>query len=143
MVKVSKRRWTTLLLVGAFVILTILGIYSSYETLRIEAEHQRVIDRLRQHPDAQEYFTQCSYTGTPLSSANVRPCFITKRGDLYYTDDHWNLGGYQGPIGVEPADGQDHYAWMVQWSCPTFSIQVLYAFIDRDSDTILGINWVA
>jgi hypothetical protein len=137
------KRFRIPVIAGVFLAITILGIYNSYETLRIEAEHQDVIERLRQHPDAQVYFTYCSYQETPLTGANVRPCFITKNGYLYYTDDHWNLGGGGGYWGLKPADGKDHYAWQVQWSCPTFSIQVLYAFLDRDSDMLLGINWVA
>jgi hypothetical protein len=82
----ALKRFRVPVIAGALLIITILGIYSAIETRRIEALHQDAIDRLRQHPDAQTYFTERSYEGEPLSGAIVRPCLITKNGYVYYTD---------------------------------------------------------
>jgi len=122
--------WKYLALTAA-VVVAVASVAGYFYYLTTQQHH--LIEISKQSSRVQSYLNQ-----HPSAKCDITKRHLTADGMVHAVDDNWKLKELLGSAGDEPADGKDHYCWVVQWYDPTSMIEhIVNVFIDRDSLEII------
>ncbi|MDF2956650.1 MAG: hypothetical protein OD814_000272 [Candidatus Alkanophagales archaeon MCA70_species_1] len=92
---------------------------------------QKLEEVSRQHPIVKKYLEM-----HPSATYYVEMVYLTSEGLVYQVDEQWRIKDFESVSSAgKPADGKDHYCWVVHWHDPTPGVGIdhIVVYIDRDT----------
>jgi len=80
----------------------------------------------------------------PNATYYVEMVYLTSEGLVYRVNGHWKIKDFENVSSAgKPADGKDHYCWVVHWYDPTPEVAIPHTvdvYIDRDSYEVVFVQ---